>query len=250
VEWVGIIPFRRKEVDEMCELQEKLERIRAGDTKARNQLLQEYIPFIAKSASQATGRYIRRGMDDEFSIALTAFNEAIDHFDFKRGTSFLSFADTVIKRRLIDFFRSKAAKDRDVPFTEFEVEDDEDNIINYVEVQKSLEAHAFQLEEERRREEIGRYMELLSAFNITLEELVELSPKHADARQNAMEVARVIAEHEELRTFLYEKKALPLKQLMQYVSVSRKTVERQRKYIIAIALILTNDLEMLQEYIL
>jgi RNA polymerase sigma factor len=250
VEWVGFIPFRRKQDDEICDLQEKLERIRAGDTKVRNQLLQEYIPFIAKSASQATGRYIRRGEDDEFSVALTAFNEAIDHFDLKRGTSFLSFADTVIKRRLIDFYRSKSAKDRDVPFTEFEVEDDEDNIINYVEVQKSMEAHAVKIEEEQRREEIERYIELLSAFNITLEELVELSPKHVDARQNAMEVARIIAEREELRTYLYEKKSLPLKQLMQYVSVSRKTIERQRKYIIAITLILTNDLNMLQEYIL
>lgn len=249
VEWVGSVPFRRKQEEELSDLQEMLQRIRAGDEDARNQLLCEYMPFIAKSASKVAGRFIRRGFDDEFSIALTAFNEAIDHYESQRG-SFLSFAETVMRRRLIDYYRSKAAKNRDVPFTEFEVEDDEDNVVNYVEIQKSMEAHAARYEEERRREEIEQYKRLLAMFGITLEELVALSPKHADARQHAMEVARVIAEKEELHRYLYEKKALPLKKLMRYVSVSRKTVERQRKYIIAIALILTSDLDMLQEYIL
>lgn len=244
-----LLPFRRNQEEEISDLQEQLQRIRAGDQNARNQLLKDYIPFIAKSASQATGRYIRRGEDDEFSIALTAFNEAIDHFDYRRGTHFLSFADTVIKRRLIDYYRSKSSKNQDVPLTEFEVEDDEKNVVNYVEVQKSLEAHSAKLEEDKRREEIESFIKLLSLFDITLEELVEISPKHADARQNAIKVARIIAERDELRSHLFQKKSLPLKQLMQYVSVSRKTIERQRKYIIAITLLLTSDLDMLQEYI-
>src|SRR4029079_10454095 len=97
-------------------------RARGGDDEARNQLLKDYMPFVAKSASQATGRYIRQGQDDEFSVALTAFNEAIERYDVERGTNFLGFADTVIKRRLIDYFRSKQAKQRDLPLSNFEVE--------------------------------------------------------------------------------------------------------------------------------
>jgi RNA polymerase sigma factor len=250
VEWVGILPFRRKKSDETLDLNQLLHLARSGDEQARNQLLKDYIPFVAKSASQAAGRYIRREQDDEFSIALTAFNEAIERYDLERGTSFLGFADTVIKRRLIDYFRSRQANRRDLPLSEFEVEDDENNVINYVEIQKSVEEHHKQVESDARREEIMRFTMMLTEFDISMEELVEISPKHQDARENAMEVARVIASRLELREYLLTKKSLPLKALMEHVSVSRKTIERQRKYIIAVSLILIGDFDMLQDYII
>jgi RNA polymerase sigma factor len=249
VERVGILSFRLKKSEETTDLNLLLNRARNGDENARNQLINDYIPFVAKSASQASGRFIRRGQDDEFSVALTAFNEAIERYDFERGTSFLSFADKVIKRRLIDYFRSKQAKQRDLPFSDFEVQDEEENVINYVEVQKSLEAHQMQVETDARREEIMRFTAMLSDFDISMEELVEISPKHQDARENAIEVAKVIAAQKELCDHLISKKSLPLKALMKHVSVSRKTIERQRKYIIAVSLILIGDFEMLQDYI-
>lgn len=246
---MGILSFRRKKSEETTDLNSLLNRARGGDETARNQLLKDYIPFVAKSASQATGRYIRRGQDDEFSIALAAFNEAIERYDLDRGTSFLGFADTVIKRRLIDYFRSKQAKQRDLPFSDFEVQDEEENVINYVEVQKSIEAHQVTVESDARREEIMRFTMMLSDFEISMEELVDISPKHQDARENAIEVAKVIAAQKELCEHLITKKSLPLKALMKHVSVSRKTIERQRKYIIAVSLILIGDFEMLQDYI-
>ncbi|ARU63720.1 RNA polymerase sigma-I factor [Tumebacillus avium] len=247
---MGILPFRRKKSEETSDLNQLLMKARSGDEEARNQLLREYIPFVAKSASQATGRYIRRGQDDEFSIALAAFNEAIERYDLDRGTSFLGFADTVIKRRLIDYFRSKQAKQRDVPFSDFEVEDEEENVINYVEVQKSVEEHQKLVEGDARRDEIQHFTELLMQFEISMEELVDLSPKHQDARENAMEVAKVIAANQEFCDYLMTKRSLPLKALMNHVKVSRKTIERQRKYIIAVSLILIGDFEMLQDYIM
>lgn len=250
VEWVGILPFRRKKTDETTDLHQLLIRIRCGDEEARNQILRDYIPFVAKSASQATGRYIRRGQDDEFSVALTAFNEAIERYDVDRGTSFLAFADTVIKRRLIDYFRSKQANNRDLPFSDFEIEDEEDNIINYVEVQQSIAEHKKQLETDARREEILRFSTMLMEFEISMDELVDISPKHQDARENAIEVAKVLTGRPELRDYLLAKKSLPLKALMNHVALSRKTIERQRKYIIAVSLILIGDFEMLQDYII
>jgi RNA polymerase sigma factor len=249
VEWVSILPFRRKKTDEYSELNELIDLAQRGDSRVRNRLLEDYVPFIAKSASQATGRFIEPGVDDEFSIGLTAFNEAIDRYDVSKGASFLSFADTVIKRRLIDFYRSQSSRRRDVPLSDFDFEDGEDNVINYIEVQKSMEAHSKELEKASRQEEILRFTELLSEFDISMEELVGLSPKHADARQNAMDVARIIANDKEMREFLMEKKSLPLKLLTSRIQVSRKTVERQRKYIIAITLVLIGEFEFLQDYI-
>ncbi|MBX6394119.1 MAG: RNA polymerase sigma factor SigI [Alicyclobacillaceae bacterium] len=242
-------PFHRPRKEEQADLGELLTRAKAGDTGVRDQILRQYLPFVAKSASRASSRYISRGEDDEFSIALAAFNEAIDRYDDTRGSSFLGFADTVIRRRLIDYFRSKEMRVRDIPMAEFEVEDENEHTYNRIEIQKSLESYRIHEAEVARKEEIERYCAWLAEFGITLEELVDLSPKHADARWNAVQVAKVIASNPKFTEYLIQKKSLPLKELMQEVQVSRKTLERQRKYIIAIALILIGDFEMLREYI-
>ncbi|MDI3257497.1 MAG: RNA polymerase sigma factor SigI [Kyrpidia sp.] len=246
-----VFPFhRRRDADETdLDLGELLAKAKAGDNGVREQLLRKYIPFVAKSASRASSRYISRGEDDEFSIALAAFNEAIDRYDGNRGSSFLGFADTVIRRRLIDYFRSREVRVPDIPMAEFEAGDDEEHPYNRIEIQKSLEIYEAHQTEAARREEIERYSAWLAEFGISLEELVELSPKHADARWNAMQVAKVIASRQAFSEYLLQKKSLPLKDLVEEVGMSRKTLERQRKYIIAIALILIGDFEMLREYI-
>jgi RNA polymerase sigma factor len=249
VEWMGLFPFRRKIANEMEDINSLLAYAQAGCEQSRNTILRNYVPFVAKVASQVSKRYIRQGHDDEFSIALTALNEAIDRYDVSKGASFLSFAETVIKRRLIDFFRTKTNRHRDIPLTEFDTEDEEDNVINFVEVQKSIEEHSRHMEHQDRAEEINRFSALLAEFDIDFEELIDLSPKHADARHNAMDVAKVIVSDPQLVMYVYEKKSLPLKQLMNRVQVSRKTMERQRKYILAVTLILSGDFSMLQEYI-
>jgi RNA polymerase sigma factor len=52
-----------------------------------------------------------------------------------------------------------------------------------------------------------------------------------------------------LLKWLFRKKQLPIKQLQNMAEVSRKTIERNRKYIIAVAIILAGDYVYLKEYI-
>jgi RNA polymerase sigma factor len=42
------------------------------------ELIRRFTPFIMAVVSRATGQFIRMGEDDEASIGLMAFNEAID----------------------------------------------------------------------------------------------------------------------------------------------------------------------------
>ncbi|MDO1722122.1 hypothetical protein Q2317_26410, partial [Escherichia coli] len=78
-------------------------------------------------------------------------------------------------------------------------------------------------------------------YGLTFQELLYHSPKHSDARQNAITVAVTLVEHEELAAILYQKKQLPVKQLEHRVTLSRKTIERNRKYIISMCIIITGD---------
>ncbi len=246
---MGVFPFRTRRSGSSGALYELLDKSQNGDQAARNQLIETYTPFVLRITSQAARRYIEIGRDEEFSIALMGFNEAISHFDASRNSNFLGFAETIIRRRLIDYFRSQKSSAASVSWSQFDVVDDEDNVINYAEVTSSTAAFAAQEEQSNRRLEIEMYSEQLETFSISFEDLVEISPKHADARDNALSVARLVVADPELKQYLFDKRALPLKQLEGRVAVSRKTIERQRKYIIALVVLLDGDYPYLQAYL-
>ena len=161
------LPFRRKKSEDNSQLYSLLKLAQEGDDRARNELIQSYVPFILRIASQASRRYIDRDRDDEFSVAMLAMNEAIDRFDDSRKMNFLGFAETIIRRRLIDYFRSQKSQSRHVPWTEFDVTDDEDNVINYVEVKSSIQAHENMLEQQQRQMEILEYKTILEEFGLS-----------------------------------------------------------------------------------
>ncbi|WP_242822455.1 RNA polymerase sigma factor SigI [Thermaerobacter marianensis] len=224
---------------------------KAGDDDARNELIRAYTPFVLKVASRVCGRFLHAGQDEEISIGLLAFNEAIDRFDATRGHNFIAFAETVIRRRLIDHFRKQSAARAAVPFSDLETEDDEGHPISQVDVQAALDRHALAEEAWERRQEILRLQQELAQFGIRFSDLVKSCPKHKDARDRAIQVARRLATVPAYREALVKNRTLPLRELAAdpLVKASRKTLERQRKYIVAVALILMGDYVYLQEYV-
>lgn len=227
-------------------LEEIVQSIQQGDHTLENELIETYKPFIAKSVSSICKRYITE-TDDEFSIGLIAFSEAVQKYDPSKGSSLLSFADILIKRKVIDYIRSQA-KYKNISI-EINDEHEEDSQHSSIEAQLSIDEFHRKTESEYRKSEIIQFAGILQQYNLSFDELVKNSPKHADARKNAMKVAQTLVEQEELKQYLLEKKKLPIKQLEETVKVSRKTIERNRKYIMAISLILLGDYLYLRDYI-
>lgn len=226
-----------------------LEGAQQGDREARSQLITDYTPFIIKVASQASGRYLRPGVDEEISVALMAFDEAVGSYDESKG-KFLGFAQTVIKRRLIDFYRRRKKASQEVSLSEWQTDDEEMPRGRQVVERMAQSAWALARDEETRRYEIEEYQEHLRRYGIALMDLPKVVPKHRDARDRAVQIARVIAENQDFRQVLVEKQELPVKLLMAELQVSKKLIERHRKYIIAVALVLINDLPHLQSYVM
>jgi len=225
-----------------------LEPARAGDAAAREELIRAYTPLVLRVGSQVSGRYLTVGRDEEVSVGLIALNEAIDRFDPDKGSAFIPFAEMVIRRRLVDFYRRNAGR-AEVPLSELTTEDDAGNPLQGLEMQEAIAAHQRQVEAEERRQEIARYARRLAEFGIRFSDLVEVSPKHVDARDRAIAIARLVAEDPVLAGHLLSRRELPLKLLERRVDVSRKTLERQRKYIIAVALLLLEDFVYLRGYV-
>lgn len=228
-------------------LEETVLMIQKGDTELQNQLIDQYKPFVAKAVSSVCKRYISE-KDDEFSIGLIAFNEAIEKYSTEKGSSLLAFAELIIKRKVIDYIRKEARNAQTVNIDLQEFEEGEASQ-SKIEADLSIVEYQRLVEQEHRREEILFYQKRLKEFGLTLAELIEHSPKHVDARQNAMKVAQILVENDELKQVLFQKKQLPVKQLEERVEVSRKTIERNRKYIIAMAIILSGDFIYLKDYI-
>lgn len=247
-------PILRKEAaveDGTATLDRTIAEAQNGSAEARESLVKAYLPFILKVASKVTRKYLRVGLDDEVSVGLMAFDEAITHYDSRKGKSFLSFSETVMRRRLADYFRRESQTQREIPFSSFAVEEDadEDDPAEFVGERQAILNHVSDVEAQERKEEIARFKNLLEEYGISFADLVEASPKHKDARMRAMQVAKLVATRPDLREYLIKKKNLPLAELARCVPVSRKTIERQRKYIIAIAIILLDEFVYLKEYV-
>lgn len=227
-----------------------LERAKAGDRQARSAFLEAWVPFALKVAAKAAGRYVSPGHHEEASVALEALDEAIDAYDGSRGASFSTFAGTVIRRRLYDHWR-KTGRPAEIPWSSLGVESEEGEMF-WPHEEKEAWAR-FQDGEEAlwRREEMERYEKALARWGITFEELVQLTPRHEDARKRALKAARLLAAHEGWSRYARRTGRLPVKEMARdpRVGLSAKTLERQRKYILAAAVILWEGLESLAGYL-
>jgi RNA polymerase sigma factor len=217
------------------------------DKAARERLIERFTPFVLRATTRTVGRYVRLGEDDEVSVALMAFNEAIDRFDPERSGNFLPFAETVIKRRLIDHYRREGQR-REIPLSSLQSDDGETEPQMPLEAEAAIAVHREVTAQEERREEILRFQQALSAFGIEFSDLVRISPRHRDARAAAIEVATLVARREEFRQHLLERGSLPMRQLEEAVSLSRKTLERHRKFIVAVSVALCGDYPYLHSY--
>lgn len=229
-------------------LEGKVFDIQQGDEQLRNFILHSYQPFIKKVVSKVCNRFIDQTMD-EYSVGLMAFNEAIDQYKMGQGSKFLTFADMVIRRRIIDHIRKEARQTKTIYFDQTELDEDGQLEESYIQQRAAINHYDEECRIEERVEQIEAYQMLLNDYGITFKVLSRNCPKHIDARENAKRVAKILVEKSLLATHLRDKKQLPIKDLLQFVSCSRKTIERNRKYIIAVALIYLGGFNALQPYI-
>ena len=219
-----------------------LKLIKEGDKLLREDFLSRYTPFMLKIASNAVGKYIDVKNSDEYSIVLSAFNEAIDCYDLTKNYNFLLFSEHVIKRRLIDHMR-KNKRNKELPFSYF---DDESELLErYLNPVKDRSFEDVEI-----REEIVEYKETLEEFGINFVDLILNVPKHRDSRELCLKIATILADDEELFRLLCKYKNIPRNDLKRRVGVHGRTIGRHRKYIIAVCLILKSNLEISKSYLL
>lgn len=226
-------------------INDRVERIK-HDEEEINRLVEEYKPFIASCAEKATGRYVRYGEDDELSIALMAFVEAIKSYDINKG-SFLSFAKDVIRKRLIDYHRKEKKHSNIVSINGYfmEGEDDERDLG----INESMEDYSAREANEYRRLELQELKKELREWDITFSQLADASPKHERTRRLYADIIRYLMSRPELVKHIMSKKYLPVSEIEKGTGLPRKKIERARKYIIAVLIINTGDYQYIRDFV-
>ena len=214
------------------------------DLQKADELIRSYIPFIRSEASKCTAR-ICTERDDEYSIAMIAFHEAIVGYERSRG-AFLSYAAMLIRSRIIDFQRKEARHQGHVSLYA-ESGDGERTIMEQVADERDHFAEA--ADQEAARQEIGELAAVMAKFGVTFSDVADNSPKQERTLEACAAAVRYAAENRQLLDELLKTGKLPMARLAAGSGAERKTLERHRKYILAMLLIQTNGYEIIRGHL-
>lgn len=217
------------------------------DPRACDRLIEQYMPFIRSE----TAKFLKRSPtedDDELSIAMFAFYEAIRNYAPLKG-SFLRFAALQIRSRLIDNYRRERRNQGHVSLdAPIGSEDDHLTLMDTVQ-DESRPIEELDIREAT-QQEIAHLTAQMEEFGVRLTDVADNSPQQKRtlaACQKAVHYART---HEAVLEEFLRTKKVPLTKLAEGAGVERKTLERHRRYLVAVLLVCTNGYEIMRGHIM
>jgi len=201
----------------------------------RDSFIQNNKNFIYGIAYKICKRKLDWTNDEELSIALIAFNNACDKYSEEKG-NFFSFASVIIKNALIDFFR----KANNTPYLAFD-NPSEDNKEDYIDYKISIDNYQLEMENKKRAEEIALFSLELSKYKLSFKELVDSSPSHVDTRNNLLNLAIACSRDNNILDYIKNKRLLPISQIALLTNTKKKYLEKWRRYLLTLILILSTE---------
>jgi RNA polymerase sigma factor len=216
------------------ELDTLLLQVKHGDELSRERLIRHYKSFIIHTVGHTCKRFITWS-DEESSLALIAFNRAIDTFQPESGRTFLNYAFLLIQRTIIDFYRKEK---REKVLSLSHSHDVEEDGSTYLEEGQTLESYFASVQSAELVEEILELDQHLEKFGISFEELENYSPSHTDTRVSLMEMALEFVKHQDLISDLVRTRRFPTAKFVKKTTYHPKKIEKFRKYLITLVIML------------
>ena len=214
--------------------------------QAADQLIGDYLPFIRAETAKFLKRPPEEGRDDELSIAMIAFHEAIGGYAKHRG-SFLKYASMLIRSRLIDYARKERRHRQTVSLDAPAAGEESASLGETLPEERDHPAESAHRQATRQEiEELSRQME---SFGVSLSDVADNCPKQQRTLQACRKALAYARENSWLLEELVLGKKLPLAKLSDGSGVERKTLERHRKYLMALLLIYTNGYEIIRGHL-
>lgn len=206
------------------------------------QLILDYLPFIKKQVGSMMGLGLE--YDDMLSIAMLVFSNCVHQYEIERG-NFLTFVKVSLKNRLIDESRREMKNKMIVPL----YKETEDEVLLQTENQIALQYYDKEIERKNLCIEIEDLSTKLEQFDITFSQLAAICPKHTRAKRQCYAIALAVSNDEVMKKKLMENKKIPQKELAGMFKISVKTIEKHRKYIVALVILIDGDYPGIQAFL-
>ncbi len=219
-----------------------------------NELVTENKSWMLRVAAETAHHFVTDS-DDEWSVALMAFSEAVQSYETGKG-SFRALAATVIRRRVVDYLRSEGRHADEISVTPAAFEDgldeEESGGVNLRVQQRMAEESGDAPDTDAAslaRAEIEEMQGILRLYGFSFFDLADASPKAEKTKKSCAQAVRTLLAAALLLAQMRLKRLLPIRELSEASGVVRKILERHRKYIIAATEILDGDFPILAGYL-
>lgn len=214
------------------------------DSRKADEMISAYMPFIKSE----TAKFLKRpplSDDDELSIAMFAFYEAIRNYSKLRG-SFLKFAALQIKNRLIDNYRKEKRNKGQISLDSSD--DEKTELIDTIQDEHNV------YEENEIREATKQEIDELSAqmldFGVSMSDVADNSPRQQRTLEICQKAVHFARNNPDILDDFLRTKRVPIGKLAKGANVERKSLERHRRYLVAVLLICTNGYEIMRGHIM
>ena len=216
------------------------------DSEAADTLISQYMGFIRSETAKFTHAARADGHEDELSIAMLAFYEAILGYEKTRG-AFLPYAARAIRNRLVDHYRTEK-RHGDVISLHAPAGDEGDRTLL-----DTLPDHRDEIGDYEARsasqQEIREFAETLSRFGLTFSDVADNCPRQERTLAACRRVLDFARSRPDLLARVEDTGKLPMAELAVGSGVEKKTLERHRKYLVAILLAFTNGYEIIRGHL-
>lgn len=231
------------QMDEVNSSQLLICQVQAGNIDLRNRFIADHLPLIRRVVRQFTRTYYVDQLD-EYSIALLAFDQALEHYKVDSQVPFEHYARVLMKNRLIDWMRQQQ---RNLPTVSLSENDPADGLSLS---ERIADSKTSRIQEDLELEEAMIHLHWqLQRFKLDFARMVRSFPRHRKSKIMCIQVARKLISRPELKEKLMQSKRLPGKELSMLCQVPVKTIEKNRANIIFLTLLLQSDLPQLKSYI-
>lgn len=217
------------------------------DPEAADGFIRQYMGFIRSETVKFIHTAPENGHEDELSIALLAFYEAILAYEKSRG-AFLPYAARAIRNRLIDHYRVEKRRGNVISLhMPLDTEDDGAELLDTI---PDTVDHAEEYEvRTASQQEIQEFSEKLSGFGLTFSDVADNCPRQERTFAACRRVLDFARSRPELLKRVEDTSKLPMNELALGSGVDKKTLERHRKYLVAILLAFTNGYEIIRGHL-
>ena len=217
------------------------------DPEAADALIGQYMGFIRSETVKFIHAAPEDGHEDELSIAMLAFYEAVLSYEKHRG-AFLPYAARAIKNRLIDHYRTERRHGNVISLHAPAGGDEESGHLL-----DTLPDHRDEIGDYEQRTasqaEIREFGAQLARFGLSFSDVADNCPR----QERTLAACRRVLDYARANPALLEKVAetgkLPMNELALGSGAERKTLERHRKYLVAILLAFTNGYEIIRGHL-